>query len=89
VTVALRSSDPGFGKQRYLRGPRWLVTGNVNYKATYFFLDSRVKTASVHDQPVGYELQVVQAGRLMLSVREAGKCNLGGCVWRTMKVQRG
>jgi hypothetical protein len=89
VKVALRGSDPGFGNQRYLRGPRWLVTGHVNFAGTTFFLDSRVKTASTHDQPVGLELQVVQAGRLMLAVRQAGKCNFGGCVWRTMKVQRG
>jgi hypothetical protein len=89
VSVALRGSDPGFGNQRNLRGPRWLVTGDVNYKGTDFFLYSRVKTASVHDQPVGYELQVAQAGRVMLDVREAGTCNLGGCTWRTMKVQQG
>lgn len=89
VKVALRGTDPGFGNQRYLRGPRWLVTARVNFAGTDFFLDSRVKTASIHHQPVGYELQVLQAGRLMLAVREAGFCYLGGCVWRTMKVQRG
>jgi hypothetical protein len=89
VKVALGSRDPGFGNQRYLRGPRWLVTSRANFAGTAFFLESRVKTGSVHDQPVGYELQVLQAGRLMLAVREAGKCNFGGCVWRIMKVQKG
>jgi hypothetical protein len=89
VKVALRGSDPGFGNQRYLRGPRWLVTARVNFAGTDFFLDSRVKTASIHHQPVGYELQVLQAGRLMLAVQEAGRCDLGGCVWRTMKVRKG
>jgi hypothetical protein len=78
-----------FGEQRSLRAPRWLVTGRVNFAGTYFFLDSRMKTASVHDQPVGLEVQVVQADRLMLDVRSAGTCNLGGCVWKTLKVQRG
>jgi hypothetical protein len=89
VKVALRGSDPHFGDARNLRGPRWLVTGRVNFAGTYFFLDSRMKTASVHDQPVGLEVQVVQADRLMLDVRSAGTCNLGGCVWKTLKVQRG
>jgi hypothetical protein len=89
VKVALRGSDPGFGNQRYLRGPRWLVTARANFAGTTFFLDSRVKTGSVHDQPVGLELQVLQAGRLMFSARQAGTCNFGGCVWRTLKVKKG
>ena len=89
VTVALRNSDPGFDKQRYLRGPRWQVTGRVNFEGTAFFLEATIKTGSVHDHPLGYELQVLQAGRLMLRVREAGKCNFGSCTWRIMKVQRG
>ena len=89
VTVALRNSDPGFDKQRYLRGPRWQVTGRVNFEGTAFFLEATIKTGSVHDHPLGYELQVLQAGRLMLRVREAGKCNFGSCTWRVMKVQRG
>jgi hypothetical protein len=89
VEVALRNSDPHFGDQRYLRGPRWLVTGHINYAGTAFFLESRVKTGSSRAHPVGYELQVLQAGRLMLAVQQAGKCDFGGCVWRTMKVQRG
>jgi hypothetical protein len=89
VKVALGSRDPGFGSQRYLRGPRWLVTARANFAGTAFFLESRMKTGSTRDHPVGYELQVLQAGRLMLVVKEAGKCNFGGCVFRTMKVQRG
>jgi hypothetical protein len=88
-TVALRGSDPGFGSQRYLRGPKLQVTGRVNFAGTAFFLEARVKTGSIHNHPIGYELQVLQGGRLMLRVREAGKCNFGGCKWRTLKVQRG
>ena len=89
VTASLRSLDPGLGRQRYLRSPKWQVTGRVNYKMTAFFLEARMKTGSIHDHPVGYELQVLQAGRLMLRVREAGTCNLGSCTWRIMRVERG
>jgi len=89
VTVSLRSIDPGLGRQRYLRSPKWQVTGRTNYQSTAFFLESRQKTGATRYHPVAYELQVLQAGRLMLRVREAGKCNLGGCTWRVMKVQRG
>jgi hypothetical protein len=89
VKVALGPRDPGFGNQRYLRGPRWLVTSRVNFAGTYFFLESRMKTGSHRAHPVGYELQVLQAGRLMLTVQEAGKCDFGGCVFRIMKVQKG
>jgi hypothetical protein len=88
VTVALRNADPGFDKQRFLRSPKWQVTGRINFEATAFFLEARMKTGSSHDHPVAYELQVLQAGRLMLRVREAGKCNFGLCIWRVMKVER-
>jgi hypothetical protein len=89
VTASLRTLDPGLGSTRYLRSPKWQVTGRTNFQGTAFFLEARQKTGSVHDHPVGYELQVLQAGRLMLRVQEAGTCNLGSCTWRIMKVQRG
>jgi hypothetical protein len=89
VTASLRTLDPGLGSTRYLRSPKWQVTGRTNFQGTAFFLEARMKTGSVHNHPVGYELQVLQAGRLMLRVREAGTCNLGGCIWRIMKVQGG
>jgi hypothetical protein len=88
VTVALRSIDPGLDKQRYLRSPKWQVTGRVNFESTAMFVEATMKTGSVHDHPLGYELQVLQAGRLMLRVREAGTCNFGGCTWRIMKVDQ-
>lgn len=88
VTVALRSIDPGFDKQRYLRSPKWQVTGRVNFESTAMFVEATMKTGSVHDHPIGYELQVLQAGRLMIRVREAGTCNFGSCTWRIMKVER-
>jgi hypothetical protein len=90
VTVPLRSLEPGLFKQRYLRGPKWQVTAHITYtKPTAFILESGVKTGSVHDHPLGYELQVLQGGRLLIRVREAGKCNFGGCKFRTVKVERG
>jgi hypothetical protein len=66
------------------------VTAHISFqRPTAFFLEARVKTGSTHDHPVGYELQALQGGRLMIRVREAGQCNLGGCTFRTVKVQRG
>ncbi len=90
VAVPLRSLEPGLGRQRYLRSPKWQVTARTTFhKPMFFFLEARVKTGSSHDHPVGYELQALQGGRLLIRVREAGKCNLGGCTFRTVKVQRG
>jgi hypothetical protein len=89
VMAALRNLEPGIDKQRYLRGPKWQITSRVNFERTALFLEARVKTGSTHDHPVGYEFQALQAGRLMIRVRAAGKCNFGGCTWRTFKVERG
>jgi hypothetical protein len=89
VRPSLRDLEPGIDKQRFLRGPKWQITSRVNFERTALFVESGVKTGSVHDHPVGYEFQALQAGRLMLRVRAAGKCNLGGCTWRIFKVQSG
>jgi hypothetical protein len=90
VKVALRTLDPGFGVQRFLRSPHWEVMARTTYqKPLAFILESRVNTGSSHDKPVGYELQVLQGGRLLFRVREAGKCNFGSCRWRTLKLERG
>jgi hypothetical protein len=89
VLASLRNLEPGIDKQRYLRGPKWQITSRVNFKRTALFLEAGVKTGSSHDHPVGYEFQALQAGRLMIRVRAAGKCNFGGCTWRTFKVQQG
>ena len=89
VTVSLRNLEPGLGRQRYLRSPKWQVTARTNYRQTAFSLEAGVKTGSHRDHPVAYELQALQAGRLMIRVRQAGKCNFGGCTWRTMKVEPG
>jgi hypothetical protein len=89
VMAALRDLEPGIDKQRYLRGPKWQITSHVNFKGTALFVEAGVKTGSSHDHPVGYEFQALQAGRLMIRVRAAGKCNFGGCTWRTFKVERG
>jgi hypothetical protein len=89
VTAALRDLEPGIDSQRYLRGPKWQITSRLNYPRTAVFLEAGVKTGSARDHPVGYEFQALQAGRLMIRVRAAGKCNFGGCTWRTFKVQLG
>ncbi len=89
VMAALRDLEPGIDRQRYLRGPKWQVTSRLNFPRTALFLEARVKTGSSHDHPVGYEFQALQAGRLMIRVRAAGKCNFGGCTWRIFKVNLG
>jgi hypothetical protein len=87
VLASLRDLEPGIDKQRYLRGPKWQITSRVNFRRTALFLEAGVKTGSSHDHPLGYEFQALQAGRLMIRVRAAGKCNFGGCTFRTYKVE--
>jgi hypothetical protein len=89
VMASLRDLEPGIDRQRYLRGPKWQITTRTNYPHTALFVEAGVKTGSVHDHPLGYEFQALQAGRPMIRVRAAGKCNLGGCTWRIFKVQLG
>jgi hypothetical protein len=89
VTASLRDLEPGIDRQRYLRGPRWQITARTNYPHTALFVEAGVKTGSAHDHPLGYEFQALQAGRPMIRVRAAGKCNFGGCTWRIFKVHAG
>jgi hypothetical protein len=89
VMASLRDLEPGIDRQRYLRGPKWQITSRTNFPHTALFVEAGVKTGSVHDHPLGYEFQARQAGRLMLRVRAAGKCNFGGCTWRVFKVNPG
>jgi hypothetical protein len=88
VTASLRDLEPGIDRQRYLRGPKWQITSRTNFEHTAVFVEGGVKTGSVHDHPLGYEFQALQAGRLLIRIRAAGKCNLGGCTLRVFKVQR-
>jgi hypothetical protein len=89
VTASLRDLEPGIDRQRYLRGPRWQITARTNFPHTALFVEAGVKTGSAHDHPLGLEFQALQAGRPMIRVRAAGKCNFGGCTWRIFKVQAG
>jgi hypothetical protein len=87
VSASLRDLEPGLDRQRFLRGPKWQITTRTNYPFTALFVEAGVKTGSSHDHPLGLEFQALQAGRLIIRVRAAGKCNFGGCTWRTFKVQ--
>jgi hypothetical protein len=89
IMASLRDLEPGIDSQRYLRGPRWQITSRTNYPHTALFVEAGVKTGSSHDHPLGLEFQALQAGRLMLRVRAAGKCNFGGCTFRIFKVNSG
>jgi len=89
VMASLRDLEPGIDSQRYLRGPKWQITSRTNFPHTALFVEGVVKTGSSHDHPVGYEFQALQAGRLMIRVRAAGKCNFGDCTWRIFKVNVG
>lgn len=92
ATLPLRG---GAGKQRVLRSSRWRVTGYVSFRRPpTLSLDSRLDTHSHRYHALGYELQVLQGGRLMLRVRAAGRCigglfgEAGSCKWHTVKVER-
>lgn len=88
ATVSLRAQDPGLGKTRYFRTPRFLVTATYQDR---FELVGEPRTKSVHEKPLGYEILVLQAGHQLAHIRAAGKCGdlFGvGCTMRIVKIQR-
>jgi hypothetical protein len=87
LTAPLRTGDPGYhGSERRLPLPRMSLQVTVAPDVLAVKLDS--KTTTHHDRPVGYEIELTQAGRLLASFRLAGKCSAFICNMRTVKVQR-
>ena len=88
VTVALRLGDQGLSHtgQHHISLPRWLVTTAGDESAFYVDGDEQ-GIPSPRDVPLGYEVKVIQSGRLIAHLRLAGVCNSTICNMRTIKVR--
>jgi hypothetical protein len=86
-TIALRSGDPGFNpdKQYRLALPGWQVSAGGDHSAIYVKGQSLIH--SFRNRPLGYEVELLQDGRLLVHLRLAGTCNAGICKMRIVKVQ--
>ena len=86
TTLDLRADTMFDPPERHLRTPRMFTAAHGDREA----LTLRVKPRGVgiRERSVGYELQLVQAGRQIARVRAAGRCSDFGCVWRKLKIQR-
>ena len=87
VTVPLRLGDPGFNevKQYHVGLPRWTITIGGDHHA--FYVDGDARVISTRDVTLGYEVKVLQSGRVIARLRLAGRCNSTICDMRTVKVQ--
>lgn len=87
VTIPLRSGDPKFdGAKTYrLALPGWTVQAGGDQKSIGIKGSSTIH--SFRNRPLGYEVEVLQDGRLLVHLRFAGTCNAGNCLMRIHKVQ--
>jgi hypothetical protein len=90
TTIALRSSDPGSGRQRTIRLHHgwWAVDARFDSDDQRFIMRGSSHIGFTKHHSLGYELQLLQANRLLLRIRATGTCYFDGCVWRTLKVER-
>jgi hypothetical protein len=88
ITVGLRASDTSFApdRQRKLRSPRWLV--EVTAGSSGIAISGNIRGLGDRPKPVAYEVQVLQAGRLLGRLAAAGKCSVFNCTFRTVKLTR-
>ena len=87
ITVPLRVGDPGFSdaEHRQISLPRWTVTMGGDHSA--FYVDGDARHVPMTNVPLGYEVKVLQSGRLIARLRLAGRCNSTICEMQTVKVQ--
>jgi hypothetical protein len=87
VTVPLRLGDPGFNdaKTYRIRLPRWTIETGGDHGG--FSLSGDARGVTPRNATLGYEVKVLQAGRLLARLRLAGRCNSFACDMRTVKVQ--
>jgi hypothetical protein len=52
-----------------------------------FGLRSDARDTTPRNAPLGYDVKVLQSGRLLARLRLAGVCNSFACAMRTIKVQ--
>ena len=88
VTVRLRLGDRRLSDtgEHHIGLPRWLITTAGDASAFYVDGDEQ-GIPSPRDVPVGYEVKVIQSGRLIAHLRLAGVCNSTICNMRTIRVQ--
>ena len=87
VTVPLRLGDPGFNdaKTYRIRLPRWMIEAGGDHSG--FSLRGDARDLTPRNATLGYEVKVLQSGRLLARLRLAGRCNSFACDMRTVKVQ--
>ena len=87
VTVPLRDGDPRFtdAKTYRIALPGWEIETGGDHHA--FGLRGDARGTTPRDAPLGYEVKVLQSGRLLAHLRLAGVCNSFACAMRTVKVQ--
>jgi hypothetical protein len=86
VTVPLRDGDPGSTGATYrITLPGWEIETEGGHEAFDLLGDARGTTP--RNAPLGYEVEVLQSGRLLAHLRLAGVCNSFACDMRTVSVQ--
>lgn len=87
VSVPLRDGDPGFADAKTYRIalPGWEIETGADHHA--FNLRGDARDTTPRNAPLGYEIKVLQSGRLLAHLRLAGVCNSFACAMRTIKVQ--
>ena len=87
VTVPLRDGDPGFtdAKTYRITLPGWEIETSGDHHA--FGVRGDARDTTPRNAPLGYEVKVLQSGRLLAHLRLAGVCNSFACAMRTIKVQ--
>ena len=65
--------------------PGWEIETGGDHHA--FGLRGDARGTTPRDAPLGYEVKVLQSGRLLAHLRLAGVCNSFACAMRTVKVQ--
>ena len=87
VTVPLRDGDPRFtdAKTYRITLPGWEIETGGDHHA--FGLRGDARDTTPRNAPLGYEVKVLQSGRLLARLRLAGVCNSFACAMRTIKVQ--
>jgi hypothetical protein len=87
LNVGIRLSDTSYGgRQRSLATPHWRTIVLADDSA--IGLQGNVSVGGIRNKPLSYELQVLQAGRLVARLAAAGKCDVFSCQFKTLKLTR-
>src|SRR5262249_48136808 len=87
ATIALRQSDAGYGlAERHRRSPHRV--GGAAGDDSVNRPRGRGPGPGIRDKAVGYEVQVLQGGRLIARLAAAGKCDDVQCQFKKLKLKR-